>query len=131
MFVYPLQSLQTPKSLLVGISKQWQYLLSLKYLLIYLLPFVLIRSTNVKKAYSPIPTNAIIIILPTTDSILIYFSFILYTTPHHSPDGWICKAGKSSYLNPFTWTQARTWSTNRWVELDRAFSSLTPMAMRR
>ena len=79
MFTYPLQSLQTPKPLLVGTSKQWQYFLSLKYLLIYLLPFVLIRSTNAKKAYSPIPTNAIIIILPTTDSILIYFSFILYT----------------------------------------------------
>ena len=71
MFVYPLQSLQTPKSLLVGISKQWQYLLSLKYLLIYLLPFVLIRSTNAKKVYSPIPTSAIIITLPIIDSMFI------------------------------------------------------------
>ena len=79
MFTYPPQSLQTPKPSLVGISKQWQYFLSLKYLLIYLLPFVLIRSTNAKKAHSAIPTNAIIIILSTTDSILIYFSFILYT----------------------------------------------------
>jgi len=41
----------------------------------YLLPFVLIRSTNAKNAYNPIPISAITI----TDSILIYFSFILYT----------------------------------------------------
>ena len=69
--MYPLQPLQTPKPLLVGTSKQWQYFLSLKYLLIYLLPFVLIRSTNAKKVYSPIPTSAIIITLPIIDSMFI------------------------------------------------------------
>ena len=57
------------------------------------------------------------------------FSFILYTFSIISQWGAFVK--RYSYLNPFTCTQARTWSTNRWVELDRAFSSLTPMAMRR
>ena len=79
MFVYPLQPLQTPKPSLVGTSKQWQYLSSLKYLLIYLLPFVLIKSTNAKKEYSPITTSAIIITLPIIDSTFICLAPLFYT----------------------------------------------------
>ena len=59
------------------------------------------------------------------------FSFIFYLYTFSIISQWGAFVKSYSYLNPFTCTQARTWSTKRWVELDRAFSSLTPMAMRR